>query len=126
MPINFGGYPFTSPVPLMSWKPPALAGVYVILKPDAASNPQPYRELYFGITEDFAERGFPLSHHKSDAWCREAGTQDKLFVAIHAMPNSTPEMRRAVESELIEKYRPVCNSRVPQRPLQSFNLLNKR
>jgi hypothetical protein len=107
--IKFSIYLFTEPEPLTSWQAPPRAGVYVILIPNGSYNPRPFQPIYFGESGDMSTRGFLNLHHKCGDWRRVARDDKNLFVAAHSMPTSTPEQRRAVESELVGLYSPVCN-----------------
>jgi hypothetical protein len=107
--ITFNNFTFTEPIPLTQWNPPNQAGVYVILVPDSTASPKPFRAIYFGEAGNFAERGFPSSHHKYSRWVNECGTSSRIFVATYPMPNSTPEGRRSVEAKLCASYNPSCN-----------------
>lgn len=108
MAINWGGYQFTDPVPLSTWYPPYRAGLYAIMKPDATWSPVPAAPLYFGQSENMADRGF-ATHHKRLAWETCAGGPAALYVSTLPMPNSTEEQRCAIESALVAHYRPPCN-----------------
>jgi hypothetical protein len=108
MSINFSGYVFSDPILLINWNPPYKAGIYAILKYDSSCNPKPYRVLYFGQSGNMSERGFS-SHHARSCWIRNAGSEDKLYIATYLIPNSTEPERLKVESKLIEDYQPVCN-----------------
>ncbi len=109
MSINFGGNQFTGPVPLSTWQPPALAGLYVILTFDGDVRPLPYRPLYFGETDNFATRRIGRSHEKFISWSLQAGGEANLYISIFIMPSSSAVQRRAIEQQLIAVYRPPCN-----------------
>ncbi|HET7558775.1 MAG TPA: hypothetical protein VFK80_02355 [Limnochordia bacterium] len=104
------GLPFTMPVQLIRWTPPASQGLYAITVPDISIKPKPFRVIYFGETGDFSERGFPRSHHRFNDWVRHAGHEAQLMVSLHPMSGSTSQQRRDVERRLIETYNPVCNA----------------
>ena len=108
MSINFSDYEFSEPILLTAWEPPYKAGIYAILKYDSSCKPKPYKSLYFGESSNMSERGF-TTHHARPCWIRNAGGEDKLYIATHLMPFSTAQERRAVEAKLIADYRPVCN-----------------
>ena len=55
MSIYFADSLFTEPERLTSWKPPYMAGIYVILIDDPSSTPVPFRPIYFGETGDMSE-----------------------------------------------------------------------
>ena len=109
MNINFGGYNFSEPTKLTTWKPPYLAGLYAILIPDLSGDPLPLRVIYFGESGNMSERGFPSSHAKYSCWIAEASSEDYLSITIFPMPGSTEEQRRTIENQLISRYSPTCN-----------------
>jgi len=109
MNITFDEYEFNEPVKITKWEPPESRGLYVILVPDLHVEGLPLRPIYFGQSENFAERGFLKSHHKHEDWIKEAREIDNLFIAIYDMPGSTKEEREAIESKLINLNHPVCN-----------------
>ncbi|MCK4375784.1 MAG: hypothetical protein KAX19_10660 [Candidatus Brocadiae bacterium] len=109
MAIKLAGYDFDGPTRLTDWEPPYRAGVYCICwrkKPD--TEPSTYYPIYFGESSNLSERGF-VSHHKRSCWIREAGSESKLYVCVHLMPNSTAEGRGRVEQECIAKHDGACN-----------------
>jgi len=105
----FDKYEFSEPFKITKWEPSESRGLYVILVPDLDVEGLPLRPIYFGQSENFAERGFLKSHHKHEDWIKEAREIDNLFIAIYPMPESTEEERQAIESKLINQYHPVCN-----------------
>jgi len=110
MNITFGEYEFIKPVRIAKWEPPKAPGLYVILKPDLSSSPIPLKPIYFGQTRNFAEQGL-LKSHEICKWVKEAESKEGIFIAIYQMLGSTEEERKAMEAELIAKYKPVCNKK---------------
>lgn len=108
MSIVYSNYTFSEPVFLSNWNPPYEAGIYVILKYDSSFKPKPYKALYFGQSSNMSERGFS-SHHARSCWIRNAGSEDKLYIATYLIPNSKEPERLKVESKLIADYQPLCN-----------------
>ncbi len=103
-------YAFVGPVSLSDWKPPCGAGIYAIYATRAVQTilgPN-YKLVYIGQSGNMSERGFS-SHKKRDCWISKAGSEDKLLVATHLMPNSTEDERLAIEQEIIKAYMPPCN-----------------
>lgn len=88
---------------------PAWAGLYAILVADNTWKPRFFRPVYFGETENLAERP-STSHEHYDDWCKAAGGAGNLYVAYHWMMSSTKEERTAIESGLIKHYQPECNT----------------
>ena len=110
MAINYGGCEFTEPILAACWSPPSKAGLYAVLVRDDIGTPRRFRAIYFGETENFAERGFLRSHHRYDSWIREAGGSDmSLYIALYPTPDLTKTVRLETEKSLIDLYAPVCN-----------------
>jgi len=106
--IRFKDRLFSDPKRFPGWSGPQTSGLYAILVPDQGWSPRPFRPIYFGECQDFSKR-VSTSHEKYPSWIREAKAPSRLFVAVHYMPSSTQDGRRALESELIAHYEPVCN-----------------
>lgn len=110
MSIVWDNYVFEGPWSLNTWNPPVRAGIYAIMcKPYPLTQPDTYRIIYFGETENLAERGFPWSHHASRCWINQAGSQSNLYVGVYRMPGSTKAQRLLVERALTQRYHPACN-----------------
>jgi len=91
---------------------PALAGVYVILAPDANWRPLPYRPIYFGETGDLSTR-VNAAHEHFENWKQEAA---QLYVSYMFTVLDSPAQRRQIEEALIACYAPqtpLCNRKVP-------------
>ena len=117
--INFGYRLFNAPVVAGGWVPPAGAGLYAILIMDRLCHPQPFRPIYLGQAENYAERGFLKAHRKYWEWRAVADSDANLYVATYPMPRSTAATRAAAQAQLIEHYKPLCNERAePVRPLR--------
>jgi hypothetical protein len=119
MGIVFGRYAFSEPRQLITWSPPRLAGLYVIMVEDQVWGPRPARPIYFGETGNFAERGFPFSHHAASEWMKQAWP-GQLWVSYLTLPYSDAARRREVERELVDSYNPVCNGAVRGRLLAAL------
>lgn len=104
--LNLGGYEFSNPIRLDSWKPPQTDGVYAILVQDVGSN-EGWKVLYVGQTNNFAERGFPAAHHKYVCWKKQS-TGKSPYVAIY-WTFGMEGWRELIESKLIFMYDPLCN-----------------
>ncbi|PHJ57166.1 hypothetical protein VF14_21780 [Nostoc linckia z18] len=110
MTIIWGNYEFEGPWSLNTWNPPRLAGIYAIMcKPYPLTQLNKYQIIYFGETENFAERGFPWNHHASQCWINQAGNSLNVYVGVCHLPGSTKAQRLLVESDLTQRYRPACN-----------------
>jgi hypothetical protein len=105
--MRLRGYEFTEPKSITTWDAPYRAAVYAIVRP--GSEPNKWVVLYFGESGNLSKRDVGSGHHKYDCWLREAGSEVNIFVAYHAMPNSTDEERREVEEDLIRQGKPPCN-----------------
>jgi len=106
----WGDKGFYGPYPISMWNPPHRAAVYAIMtKPDPLNMPSSYRILCFGESDNLSERRFYRSHHKFNCLINYAGSEENLYIGIHLMPDSTLVERKEVESNLIDRYKPVCN-----------------
>jgi len=110
MNIIFDNHEFSTPKRIAKWEPPKAAGIYVILKPDLSSSPIPLKPIYFGQTSNFAERNLLKSHNNYKYWIKEVVSEDNIFIAVYKMLGSIEEERKTMETELIAKYRTVCNT----------------
>ena len=99
---------FEGPMPITAWTPPARAGVYCILVPDSRCVP-PFRPVFFGQSENFADRGFPPARGGRASWLDIADYDLSIHIAVHWMPQSTLDSRKAVERELIRFCQPELN-----------------
>lgn len=109
MSIMFGTQIFTEPELLAYWSPPRLSALYVVLAEDSSCSPRPMRPLYFGESDNLADRGFS-SHHARHEWLREAAGAP-LWIAYSPTPYWTEAERRAAEDALVRHYTPACNGR---------------
>ena len=110
MGVTWAGISFDGPFSITVWIPPHQAAIYTIMiKPDPKDAPKTFRVLYFGESGNLSERGFYRLHHKYDCWIRISGSVNNLYIAIHNMPNSTKEERKAEEARLVDQYKPLCN-----------------
>ena len=76
----------------------ALGAVYLVLKKSSAGN---YTILYVGQTGNLSER-FD-DHHKDTCFSRNSRTH------IGIKPESSERKRLAIETDLVENYKPTCN-----------------
>ena len=95
-------------MPISAWAPPPRAGVYCILVPDVRCIP-PFRPVYFGSSDNFAQHGFPSAGNGRASWLDIADYDLSIHIAVHWMPRSTLESRKAVERELIRYCQPELN-----------------
>src|SRR5262249_40537004 len=92
------------PAPLVDWRPPGCAGLFVILARDFHWSPKPFQPLYFG---EFGNNEPPLP---VSTWVPPSGRPEGLFVATLALPFSTTAQRCALRNELIEAYNPISQA----------------
>ena len=105
MTITWNEVVFQGPYLASTWTPPRQAAVYAIMrKPDPKEKPGTFRIMYFGESSNLQDRGFWKSHHKYDCFIKFAGTESNIYIGIHAMPGSTAEQRRVVETKLNKAY----------------------
>src|SRR3954464_12744161 len=96
---------FEGPFPINGWTPPPRAGVFCIMVPDSRCVP-PYRPVYFGQSQNLAERVFPRAHHGHARWLDIADYALAIYVAAHWMPQSTLDERKATERQLVQLCQP--------------------
>jgi len=85
-------------------------GVYAIMMISGSDKDKPlYKILYFGQTDVFATR-LTKEHHKYSCFIKQS---KELYRGLYFMTKSTEKQREKVETELIKKYRPVCNDVIP-------------
>jgi hypothetical protein len=106
--IRFQDAYFSEPKPLFSEWLPMQPGLYAVLVFDFSCEPRPYRPIYFGKAEDLAKR-VTSSHEKYSEWSRACKSVTGLYLAYHAMPNSSDLERGALERNLIRAFTPQCN-----------------
>ena len=99
--VRFNDSVFTEPMPLAQWRPPACAGIVVILARNPQWAPKPLQPLYFGQFGNDAARGASLPAN---------ARRDDLLVSTLPMPYSTAAQRRAICNELIAGYNPACQA----------------
>lgn len=110
MSIKWGSINFEGPYPIKAWDPPYCAAVYAIMrKPDPENKPKSYRIIYIGGSVNLSDRRFYREEHKYNCWIKEADSEDNLYIGIYRMPNSSPDERIEIETNLINQYNPVCN-----------------
>jgi hypothetical protein len=106
MTITWGDITFDGPFPATNWDPPHRAAVYAIM----VKTNDKYRIVYFGESGNLSERGFWRSHHKFECFMEEAGNDEqKLYIGIHLMPNSTEADRKRIEARLVAQHSHLCN-----------------
>jgi len=85
---------------------PNYGGLYAVMVYDATCTPLPYRLIYVGKAGNLSER-VCRSHEKYQSWERAAcGAQ--LFASFHCMISES--VRTTAERQIIERYRPECNT----------------
>jgi hypothetical protein len=124
--IRFNDCFFTQPMPLVEWRPPRCAGLFVILVGDPNWAPKPFQPVYFG----------EFGNNASEAAVRHSMCQfdvrrtAELLVATLPLPFSTTAQRWALRSELLWAYNPVCQTDTPKTPptdlAHKVNELEKR
>jgi len=101
--ITIGKYKFDGPWQLEKVDLLDRACVYAVL----CKEREEYGIVYIGETGEIGTR---LSgHERSGCWKRNCG--NSLYVAIYWTPSDqySPEKRREIEKELIDRYDPSCN-----------------
>jgi len=110
MSISLNDINFDGPYLITYLDPHYRAAVYTIMyKADPANKPNEFTPIYVGESGNLSERGFFRSHQKYECWIKYASSVQNLYIGIHLMPDSTPEDRRQIESDLITHLSPDCN-----------------
>lgn len=100
---------FSEPEPLIQWNPPNRAGLFAIMIPNKTVKPKPLEVVYLGESGNLNDT-ILSSHQKKQSWLLQAANNEHdLFISTYLMPKSTEEQRRAIESALINHFKPPCN-----------------
>ncbi len=103
-------YKFNSGVPLTSWSPPAMSGVYALTyKQDPDTKPKSHTVLYFGHAEDLSQQASAYHKHVLDAWVENGGKVGELFVFVFPMNGASRWQRSSVQEQLVSEYSPQYN-----------------
>ena len=116
MGIEYGGYLFTDPVPLLGASLPESSGLFAIQLFDSHA-PQRFRPIYFGESVNFSDPRFPLQHEDCERWVKEARYSGLLFISCFKAPLWNGWCRKRAQAQLIARYRPACNA-LPEEQLQ--------
>ena len=101
---------FDGPFSISYWEPQESPVIYsIMIKPDPKKAPNSFRILYFGHTSEISDTRLLQNHKKFDCWENAAGSKDNLFVGFHPMPDSSHKEREKITTELINRYKPICN-----------------
>ena len=93
---------------LDDWTPPSYGGIYAISYIGSANyDTGRHTILYIGQTGNFSDRPVSPGHDKYDC-CKRQSNQAKLYVRIHRDDDGFSRILK--ESELVNRYKPVCNS----------------
>jgi hypothetical protein len=111
--IRFNDCFFSEPTRLAGWTPPKCAGLFGIFVADPNWAPKPFQPLYFGEFGNNASAATLFTECQS-LFARSSGRM--LLVAALPLPFSTTSQRRALRSELIHAYNPVCQAELSKTP----------
>ena len=103
------GLTFSFPVCFLKFNGHRGAGVYAIIAYNENFGPYPYEIIYYGENSDLGKPDFLTSRHKYHSWTKQADPQD-LYIAVYEMPKSSKQQRKAVKTDLLRRYKPVCNN----------------
>jgi hypothetical protein len=107
--INFGGWQFSYPMELASFKGYPHPALYCLSVLDSAWEPYPYRPVYFGEAADVETRAIGITHHAIERWLSLGGRALDLHVSVSYVPHLIDYSRQLAESMLIAKYRTLLN-----------------
>lgn len=106
----WNGVDFTNPVKLTEWEPPFEAAVFAVSIPTEKVGR--FRLIYVGESGGNGDSGFLKGHEKYPCWLEQAGSEDKVFIGFHNMPNSTREQREEVQARALGNLKLACQSYV--------------
>ena len=101
-------YAFEGPYTLGGWQPLERPGVYAVMYRQSGRRER-YPVIYVGESGNFAAEGFPFRHPRSPCWMQRVPSRWKLAVAYLILEGSTPSVRSALASSLVDIYNPICN-----------------
>lgn len=114
----WNGVDFAGPIRLLDWLPPLAACVYAIMTP--AEKAGRFRLVYVGESGHASDAAFFARHEKHTCWLEQAGSEDKIYVGLHPMPDSSRDQRRVVMAQAIGALRLACQG---YRPVSSLNTI---
>ena len=112
MTIQVLHYEFMGPIRLAEWGPPMEEVVYVLLARDGDK----FSLIYADQCSRSDDAGFFTKSPRFKCWISHAGTEDRLYVAVHPMFGSPEPARKSVVRRIVSKYSPPCNAEQDPRP----------
>jgi hypothetical protein len=94
---------------LLSWRPPAMAGIYAITYKGDPEKPKAHHILFFGQTDNLSETSPEWNEEVVGAWKSSSQDIGELCVFVHPMPRSSTGERLRIQEQLVAEYRPRCN-----------------
>ncbi|HUH93857.1 MAG TPA: hypothetical protein VL742_12075 [Casimicrobiaceae bacterium] len=107
--ISYAGWVFSYPQPLFLSPAPSGPGLYAVQVADPSYKPHPFEPIFFGESEDLADRSFP-SQEAFRRWCQHPAviSGSLLYISYLRLPYNR-RFRQRVEGNLVARYRPACN-----------------
>ncbi|MBX9569805.1 MAG: hypothetical protein K2X77_12985 [Candidatus Obscuribacterales bacterium] len=113
MPISWGRaekVTFSNCGALDQWVAEPTPAVYAVTyQKDPLNKPKSHTVLFFGESEDLAQQQTTIKHQVCDAWNREGGHSNELFVFVCPMKGSTKQQRIKLQQQLVLEYQPRAN-----------------
>lgn len=98
-------YEFLGPVRLDEWGPPMEDVVYALL----ARCGDKFSLVYVDQCGRSDDAGFFTKNPRFGCWIRNAGAENRLYVAVYPMFGSSARGRASVVHRIVSKYSPPCN-----------------
>ena len=107
--IIYAGWLFSYPMPLFLSPAPSGPGLFAVQVTDASYKPHPFEPIFFGESEELADRSFP-SPDAFRRWCQHPAVLagSLLYISYLHLPYNR-RFRQRVEGKLVSRYRPNCN-----------------
>lgn len=113
MTIYFGGMAFMYPARISNWSPKPTPGVYCVCVADPSWQPEPFRPIFFGATDNLSDSHLLHANRKHEAWLAHAGSLEILFVANIELADFSPLQRQLFAAQLVSQYRTPFNQIEP-------------
>jgi hypothetical protein len=104
MSIDYCGFNFTDPVPLLDAAVPQASGLFVIQLYDAAGGGTRFRPIAFGESANLGSAAFFTLHPSYESWVEAATHPRELFVSFFKAPLWNEACRQTVVSRLLQAY----------------------
>lgn len=95
---------------LQEWAPDTIPALFAVTyQRDPFNKPKGHTVLYFGETDNMAEKASSIKHNMKEVWSRDGGDPSDLFIFVRQMDGSTTQERFRILERLILEYQPEAN-----------------